>query len=395
MSKLSDLEILNALEIQDHGSSELIIVFSSVNSNGFSFYKSFDGNDASKIFLRDPFDQWYQKGINEQIGSVHALADRIKEIKNHLSAKRVVCVGSSMGGYAALLFGSLIRADAVFACSPQTVLDIRLPHTPSVSYDAEEFFDLQPLLWKKQRHRPQVHILYGSDDIVDIWNAKRARRLDGDGRYPVAGQDHLAAAAAVASGDFASTVKALCVGAPVDISLPLDKGVEDPDVEKLVDKIVDAMYFNVNFKKVAIFAERLSDIRPNWAVPLNVLSVAYAKTGNLPDAVAAAELASSLAPKSITLATEAASLLLKVKRYDDAKIAFEKCLKLRSKHYAAFCGLGLVYAAKGEREQAEAMYLKAIDVRPRLQRARSLLDRLREGSEIVAISQSDIEVEDM
>lgn len=389
-------EIRDAIEVRpaDDGGA-LIIIFSSVNSNGFSFYRALDGICASKVFVRDPYDQWYQKGVSEEVSDVQAVARRLRTIIEDLGARRVVCVGSSMGGYAALLFGTLVRADAVFACSPQTILDTRLPHTPSFSYDEGEYYDLKDLVWKKQRHRPQLHILYGSDDIVDIWNAKRARRLEGDGRYPVAGQDHLAAAAAVASGDFVTVVKALCASVPFDISLPLDKGVEDPAVGKLVDKIVDAMYFNVNFKKAALFAERLSDIRPEWAVPLNVLSVAYEKTGNLPDAVAAAELASSLAPRSITLATDAASLLLKARRYDDAKLAFEKCLTLRSKHYAAFCGLGLVYDAKGEREQAEAMYLKAIDVRPRLQRARSLLERLRNSSESGAISESDIQAEDM
>ena len=76
--------------------------------------------DAEKHFYLDIYSKWYHKGIvglSDNIdGTVKYLEEQIKGFTN------VIFIGSSAGGYAAILFGSLLNIDTVIAFKPQTVL---------------------------------------------------------------------------------------------------------------------------------------------------------------------------------------------------------------------------------------------------------------------------------
>lgn len=70
-------------------------------------------NRASKhIFLRDIFKIWYVKGINSKINSIPLILDFLK--KETEGYDEIVMIGSSAGGTAAALFGSMLNADIVF-----------------------------------------------------------------------------------------------------------------------------------------------------------------------------------------------------------------------------------------------------------------------------------------
>ena len=71
-------------------------------------------------FLTDPQKRWYHKGIP-------GLSTNIPETVSYLETlvsgyKKVVFMGTSAGGYAALLFGSLLNVSTVIAFKPQTLL---------------------------------------------------------------------------------------------------------------------------------------------------------------------------------------------------------------------------------------------------------------------------------
>ncbi len=72
------------------------------------------------IFLRDLFKQWYLEGINVEICSQEKLAEWLRR---KTEGYEVVTVGSSAGGYAAVLFGSLIGARRVLAFCAQFTLN--------------------------------------------------------------------------------------------------------------------------------------------------------------------------------------------------------------------------------------------------------------------------------
>lgn len=63
------------------------------------------------IFLRDVYKQWYASGINADINTADKLAEWL--MQQTAGYKEVVCLGSSGGGYAATLIGTLIHADII------------------------------------------------------------------------------------------------------------------------------------------------------------------------------------------------------------------------------------------------------------------------------------------
>lgn len=73
--------------------------------------------DCGKIiFLRDVYKSWYVQGINSKIDSADKLGGFLKK---KCDGYKVVTVGSSAGGYAAVLFGLMLKAEMVFCFSGQ------------------------------------------------------------------------------------------------------------------------------------------------------------------------------------------------------------------------------------------------------------------------------------
>ena len=104
------------------------------------------------IFVRDVFKQWYLEGINAEIDSPEKLYEWLKQ---ETGGQNVVTIGSSAGGYAAVLYGSLLRAKKVIAFNAQfslypMALPDRIERNPLVfKYKDSErarFFELKNLL---------------------------------------------------------------------------------------------------------------------------------------------------------------------------------------------------------------------------------------------------------
>jgi pimeloyl-ACP methyl ester carboxylesterase len=90
----------------------------------FEFFSATGGIPVKRLFVRDLRQAWYHEGIPGHGGSVSALADSLREIVEAEEVERLVVAGSSAGGYAALLFGTLLGADVVLSFGPQTVLEL-------------------------------------------------------------------------------------------------------------------------------------------------------------------------------------------------------------------------------------------------------------------------------
>jgi hypothetical protein len=68
------------------------------------------------IFIRDVYKQWYVKGINNRLTSIETLKEFIN---GQINGYHSTFVGSSAGGYAAVLFGNLCSADIIISLSGQ------------------------------------------------------------------------------------------------------------------------------------------------------------------------------------------------------------------------------------------------------------------------------------
>ena len=88
--------------------------------NRFNFWNILKELKAKKIFLKDQYHSWYQRGVYENINSVEKVAEELKKILKENKIDYTVVVGDSAGGCAAIQFGHLIGADVVLSFNAQT-----------------------------------------------------------------------------------------------------------------------------------------------------------------------------------------------------------------------------------------------------------------------------------
>lgn len=119
---------LNYLVDADSEADQLVLAFSCVNGKlGAMFHNRFalltDQARVHQLFVKDPSHRWFQGGIEGLTGSMEETLSFLQRLLTLGNYRRLVCVGASMGGYMALLVGSVLGADRVLAFSPQTFLD--------------------------------------------------------------------------------------------------------------------------------------------------------------------------------------------------------------------------------------------------------------------------------
>ncbi len=79
---------------------------------------------CNRILLRDPHRLCYMRGVDRTPGDFQSIVDRLSREIDRLSPGRTVVLGESIGGYAAILSGYLLRVDAVHTFSPFTYLNL-------------------------------------------------------------------------------------------------------------------------------------------------------------------------------------------------------------------------------------------------------------------------------
>ena len=89
------------------------------------FFKTLEQHNYNIAFFKD-FDRcWYQKGVLGFSQSRHETAQKIEERFGD-SPRPWHMIGSSAGGYAALVFGKMLGAERVIAYSPQTLINSKI-----------------------------------------------------------------------------------------------------------------------------------------------------------------------------------------------------------------------------------------------------------------------------
>lgn len=77
----------------------------------------------SRILLRDPNLAWFHLGVGGGCDDFDSILQLVREKLSELGSEKVMTLGTSLGGYAALLAGHRLGADYVHAFGPQTYLD--------------------------------------------------------------------------------------------------------------------------------------------------------------------------------------------------------------------------------------------------------------------------------
>jgi len=151
----------------------------------FEFFKLTRHLPVNKAYFRDLDQRWYHGGLRGVTGSIGETSEYLRGMMSGCRARRTVLFGSSMGGYAALLFGSLIRADAVHAFSPHTWLRDRrsIRNRDKLKALHEEFsgeyFDLSDVP-RAPAGSGEDHVYYDAKDRKDrrqVAHLETGRRL--------------------------------------------------------------------------------------------------------------------------------------------------------------------------------------------------------------------------
>lgn len=151
--------------------SDTAIVAFSAKGGVFDYFRvlqPFPG--ITKLLVRDPSDRWYNAGLPGVGDSVDAVADRVGAELDAVGAKRVITLGSSMGGYAAILFGCMLGAERAIAFGPQTILDPIFRHSPPTDVPLQ-VPDLRPIV--REHPDTAVELVAGWDSMLDVFHAQR------------------------------------------------------------------------------------------------------------------------------------------------------------------------------------------------------------------------------
>jgi hypothetical protein len=69
------------------------------------------GMPLNRVPLRDPRKQWWLKGVAGLGETCEGVAASLRKLIDRMQPARIICLGNGMGGYAALCFAMLLRAD--------------------------------------------------------------------------------------------------------------------------------------------------------------------------------------------------------------------------------------------------------------------------------------------
>jgi hypothetical protein len=160
----------------------VIISFAGLGDQ-FQFRNMLSEMNVNVIYVRDLKHNWYLNGIPDIGNNVEEVKDFfVKKAKGNSSIK-VITIGASAGGFAALLYGTLIQADVVMTFSPQTFVnrfrrliywDTRWKDRISEIYRGDKsnrnYLDLRPLV---KNYIGSVQLFFDANHRLDSIHAKR------------------------------------------------------------------------------------------------------------------------------------------------------------------------------------------------------------------------------
>ncbi len=113
---------------RNQDSDTLIIAFTGMAEklmgDSFEFFAVTNTLNCNRILLKDPSKQIFLRGIGGEINSLKKLLRKLKADIEAINPKVVTIIGTSGGGFAAILYGHLLKANFVHAFGPVTYVNV-------------------------------------------------------------------------------------------------------------------------------------------------------------------------------------------------------------------------------------------------------------------------------
>ncbi len=171
-------------------SDALVVSFAAIPGEdgraAFAFVRLLSVLPAKRAFFRDPQVQLYQGGLPGVGNTTAEIAEYIKRLCIREKIKRVIMLGNSVGGYAAILFGILTNAHEVHAIAPRTrfvdgsdVVNARnLEMLFRLAGKGNPTLDLREL-HLKEKPRTKIYLYYPTRNRLDKIHALHMEGLPG------------------------------------------------------------------------------------------------------------------------------------------------------------------------------------------------------------------------
>lgn len=332
--------------------SRTALVFFGAKADGnrsFQFFKVLKPlPDLTKLLVRDPSDNWYNTGLPEVGDTLEEIAERIEGELSELGARRVVTCGSSMGGYAAILFGCMIGADRAIGIAPQTLLDPILPHAPLEGVDLQAP-DLDPII--RDAPGTEVDLVAGWDELLDIFHAKRVAAHPSVRVLAIRNGHHLFTGDLHRAGKLVPLLTELVEGGAPDMC-EVDPPLE-PEVEQ---RIADTVYAGQreDWEEATERIRPVVERYPDWAGPSFHYGRALANLGDWKSAESALARAVGANPRWALPREDLAEALCEQGRQAEAEVVIREGLAFDPNWWAGHLSLGECLLRQGRAEEAQA-----------------------------------------
>jgi len=309
------------------GSERLVIFFSGVHSRNFTGFRLLSDMAVNRLFVRDPKQTWYNGAIPGLSSDPQDLLLRIREISDYFLPKNITVIGSSMGGYAAILFGSLLGAKRVLAFGAQLRLDTKLPNTPSQKV-LLHYPDLVPLLADSSQ-TTRFTLYLGSDELADILHVAGCAKYANVRIECVYGSPHNVMGYLDAAGLLRPLLASYALGSPSHPVLPTISPFVDQVALLHIDHCVTSFYHE-NFtgaeQACRLAIAKIASLPSLWAFRGKIL---LAMRRNQ-DAAIALDHALAMQPASETTHYDRGVLFFRLMQYQDAEKHFREAYRLAS-----------------------------------------------------------------
>lgn len=175
--------------------------------------------DYKKFYVADWRKSWWWGMIEDDLKKYppgfgpFALAEFMKQKIKEANVDKFAVMGLSMGGYGAIMLGTLLEADEVIAYSPQTWLtDFRWTKAKlKKKYDGldidMELTNLKNFLKKYKNKKTIYRIYYGSLNKGDTKAAKNIEQFENVILYPIPSKKHTVASILIQDGTVSNLIK--------------------------------------------------------------------------------------------------------------------------------------------------------------------------------------------
>lgn len=147
--------------------------------------------DRNLIMIADRSRQFYQQGVSPEITAIPSMIEWLNKCLAKMPhVTEVMCVGSSSGGYAAILAGYLLKVREVWAFAPPTDLtNLEADQGLKAEVIDRRYSDLQQLL-RVSNGVTKYNIYYNESSTYDREAALRLKDCDGVSLHSEQGAGH-------------------------------------------------------------------------------------------------------------------------------------------------------------------------------------------------------------